>query len=60
MGGDEGGERARERNPKGHGAAFCPRRFRRGDVWRSPPRLFLLEISAGLYAWSGHPPTIKS
>lgn len=41
MGGDEGGERARERNPKGHGAAFCPRRFRHADVWRSPPRLFL-------------------
>lgn len=53
------GERARERNPKGHGAAFCPRRFRHPGVWRSPPSLssFLLEISAGL---SMHGPVTRS
>lgn len=58
-----GGREGHGGNPKGHGAAFCPRRFQRGDVWRSPPSFSssFLEISAGLlYAWSSHPHTIKS
>lgn len=31
-----GGREGHGGNPKGHGAAFCPRRFQPEDVWRSP------------------------